>query len=143
MTITLSILGSRGVTVDVSPSALIEAADGIAITYGLYDGPLTFTISAEEDEQLAAATRDERAALTVDQVSGHCAPRGLPRPTRLALDLRTARGGTFDRFEGADGQVVFHVTGVSDLLGHVVLSDGQLPRHWRGSERARTLRRDA
>jgi hypothetical protein len=61
-TITLSILGSRGVTVDIGPSALYEAPDGIAISYRLYDGPLTFTITAEEAEQIAAAITEQLAA---------------------------------------------------------------------------------
>lgn len=66
MSITLTILGSRGVTVDVGPSALYEAPDGIAITYRLYDGPLTFTITADEAEQLAAAITNQLAANRAD-----------------------------------------------------------------------------
>jgi hypothetical protein len=57
----LTILGSRGVTVGVGPSALCEAPDGVAITYGLYDGPLTFTITAQEAGQLAAAITTQLA----------------------------------------------------------------------------------
>jgi hypothetical protein len=51
-TIVLSALGSRGVTVEVGPSALWEAADGIAVSYGLYDGRLTFTLTREEATEL-------------------------------------------------------------------------------------------
>jgi hypothetical protein len=62
MTLTLTILGSRGVIVEIGPSALYEAPGGVAITYGLRDGPLTFTITAEEAEQLAAAITNQLAA---------------------------------------------------------------------------------
>ena len=72
MTITLIVSGSRGITVDVSPSALYEAPDGIAITYGLHDGPLTFTITAQEASQLAAAISDQLAA-------NRAAPEAWPR----------------------------------------------------------------
>jgi hypothetical protein len=62
MTLTLTILGSRGVTVDIGPSALYEAPRGVAITYGLHARPLTFTVTAEEPEQLAAAITNQLAA---------------------------------------------------------------------------------
>lgn len=61
-TITLTVLGSRGVTVDIGPSSLYEAADGVAISYALHDGPLTFTITGQEAQQLAAAITDQLAA---------------------------------------------------------------------------------
>jgi hypothetical protein len=48
----LSVIGSRGVTVEIGPSALWEAPGGVAVTYGLYDGPLTFTLSRGEATQL-------------------------------------------------------------------------------------------
>jgi len=49
MTVTLSTLGSRGVTLDVAPSALSEAgAGGVQVTLGLFDGPLTVTFTAGE-----------------------------------------------------------------------------------------------
>jgi hypothetical protein len=54
-TITLTVLGSREVTVNVEPSALREAGpDGVAITYGLYDGPLTVTLTRQEATRLHA-----------------------------------------------------------------------------------------
>ncbi len=43
MTIILSTIGSRGVTVMSVPSALPESTGGVAIEYGLHDGPLIFT----------------------------------------------------------------------------------------------------
>ncbi len=49
--IVLSVIGSRGVTVEVRPAALPEAAGGVGVTYGLYDGPLTFTLTREEATQ--------------------------------------------------------------------------------------------
>lgn len=64
MTITLSVLGSRGVTVNVEPSALDEAGPGgVQISFGLYDGPLTMSMTRAEAEQvLADLTRVLRGA---------------------------------------------------------------------------------
>lgn len=70
--IALSIIGSRGVTVDIGPSALYEAPDGVAITYGLHDGPLTFTITAQEAEQIAAEIVEQ---LAVNRANPHAWPR--------------------------------------------------------------------
>jgi hypothetical protein len=55
MTIVLSTIGSRGVTIDIGPAAVAEAAGGIALACGLHDGPLIFTLSAEEAHQLYTA----------------------------------------------------------------------------------------
>lgn len=60
MTITLTTTGSRDVTIDIEPAALPEAAGGIAIHCGLYDGPLIFTLTAEEASQ--ARRGDRRSA---------------------------------------------------------------------------------
>lgn len=54
MTITLSVIGSRGVTVTVGPSALPEAPSGVAVELALYDGPLVLTLSRNEAEAIAA-----------------------------------------------------------------------------------------
>jgi len=57
--VTLSTIGSRGVTVDVSRAAVEEAGPGgVSIRLGLPDGPLTLTLTAGEAEQLAAAIID-------------------------------------------------------------------------------------
>jgi hypothetical protein len=49
MTITLTTLGSRGLTVDVAPAALSEAGDGgVQLELGLYDGPLTISFTKSE-----------------------------------------------------------------------------------------------
>jgi len=55
LTITLSTLSSRGVTVDVDPSTLPEAGPrGVTITFGLDDGLLAVTFTAEEVNQFMA-----------------------------------------------------------------------------------------
>lgn len=49
MTVTLTTLSSRGVTVDVDPSPLPEAGPGgITVTLGLQDQPLAITFTATE-----------------------------------------------------------------------------------------------
>jgi hypothetical protein len=54
MSITLSTIGSRNITVNVGPSPFAEAASGIYISYGQHDGPLTFTLTMEEAKALVA-----------------------------------------------------------------------------------------
>ncbi len=47
--IALTVIGSRGVTVDVAPAALPDAGPGgIALTIALRDGPLTLTLTRSE-----------------------------------------------------------------------------------------------
>jgi hypothetical protein len=49
LTVTLTTLSTRGVTVDVDPSPLREAGPGgITVTLGLQDGPLAVTFTANE-----------------------------------------------------------------------------------------------
>lgn len=48
----------RKPTVDIGPSALPEAAGGVAIEYGLLDGPVIFTLTDQEDGQLQAMIAD-------------------------------------------------------------------------------------
>jgi hypothetical protein len=49
LTVTLTTLSSRGVTVDADPSPLPEAGPrGVTVTLGLQDGPLAVTFTAEE-----------------------------------------------------------------------------------------------
>ncbi len=49
MTVTLTTLSTRGVTVDVDSSPLREAGPGgITVTLGLQDGPLAVTFTANE-----------------------------------------------------------------------------------------------
>ncbi len=56
MTVTLSTIGSRGVTIDVAPAALPEAGPGgVAIELALHDGPLVLTLTADEAQQLVDA----------------------------------------------------------------------------------------
>jgi hypothetical protein len=69
----LTDLGSRGITVEVGPSALYEAPDGVAITYGLYDGPADRHVHPPEAEQLAAA-------ITTQLAANRAEPDGWPRP---------------------------------------------------------------
>jgi hypothetical protein len=54
MTITLSTIGSANITIDIGPSPFEEAPCGILISYGLYDGPLTFTLTVREARALIA-----------------------------------------------------------------------------------------
>jgi len=49
VTVTLTTLSSRDVTVDVDPSPLAESGPGgITVTFGLQDGPLAVTFTANE-----------------------------------------------------------------------------------------------
>jgi hypothetical protein len=48
MSITLSTIGSANITIDIRPSPFQEAPGGVLITYGLHDGPLTFTLTVQE-----------------------------------------------------------------------------------------------
>ncbi len=51
MTITLSTIGSRGVTIDVTPAAL-TGLGGCVITVGLHDGPLAISLTEDERYEL-------------------------------------------------------------------------------------------
>jgi hypothetical protein len=52
VSITLSTIGSRNVTIDVSPSPFEEATGGVVISYRLHDGPLTFALTVSEARAL-------------------------------------------------------------------------------------------
>ena len=54
MTIALTTIGSRSVTLTVGPSALQEAPDGVAVELTLYDGPLVLTLTRDEARAIAA-----------------------------------------------------------------------------------------
>ena len=54
MSITLSTIGSRNVTIDIRPSPFEETPRGIVISYGLHDGPLAFTLTVQEARELIA-----------------------------------------------------------------------------------------
>jgi hypothetical protein len=54
VTITLSVIGSRGVTVTVGPSALPEAPSGVAVELAPYDGPLVRALTRDEAQAIAA-----------------------------------------------------------------------------------------
>jgi hypothetical protein len=52
VTVILTTLSSQGVTVDVDPSPLSEAGPGaVTVTFGLRDGPLAVTFTAQEVRQ--------------------------------------------------------------------------------------------
>ena len=51
MSITLSTIGSRNVTITIAPSPFEEAPGGILISYGLHDGPLTFALTVQKPER--------------------------------------------------------------------------------------------
>ena len=61
MTIALTTIGSRGVTLTVGPSALQEAPDGVAVELTLYDGPLVLTLTRDEAQALNAELTEELA----------------------------------------------------------------------------------
>ena len=52
MSITLSTIGSRNVTITIAPSPFEETPGGILISYGLHDGPLTFALTVQETRAL-------------------------------------------------------------------------------------------
>jgi hypothetical protein len=62
MTITLTTIGSRGVTLMVGPSALEEAPDGVALKLTLHDGPLVLTLTHDEAQPLNAELTEELGA---------------------------------------------------------------------------------
>jgi len=100
-TIVLSVMGSLGVTVDVRPAALPEAAGGVGVTYGLYDGPLTFTLTREEadtatrDAWCTARSGDEAVGVTRQLLppgsSWPLAGGRVSAPAAAAKQLSTAR----------------------------------------------------
>jgi putative NIF3 family GTP cyclohydrolase 1 type 2 len=64
MTIALRIIGSRGVTVTIGPSALREAPDGVALELTLHHGPLVRTLSSDEASALATELTEQLAETT-------------------------------------------------------------------------------
>jgi hypothetical protein len=61
MTIALTTIGSRSVTLTVGPSALEEAPDGVALKLTLHDGPLVLTLSRHEAQTLVAELTEQLA----------------------------------------------------------------------------------
>jgi hypothetical protein len=61
MTIALTTIGSRGVTLMVGPSALQEALDGVALKLTLHDGPLVLTLTREEAQALVTELTEQLA----------------------------------------------------------------------------------
>jgi hypothetical protein len=71
--VTLTTIGSRGVEIEISPSALAEASGGITLWFRYMVGtPIerrsAYTLTAEEAERLAVAitTGIKKQALTID-----------------------------------------------------------------------------
>jgi hypothetical protein len=82
-TISLATIGSRGVQIDVGPSALTEAGPGgVAIELSLHDGPLILTLNAQEAEAL------------IDALARHLSPR---LATRASIGGRVDPGGCADQ----------------------------------------------
>ncbi len=100
----LSICGSRGLTVDVGPSALWEAPGGLAVTYGLCDGPLTFMLTEQEVRQLDAMLAEQLASAAERAAVGHrpCGKGGTmpPRTGSMIGARRLTRDIRRDRFMG-------------------------------------------
>ena len=61
MTIALTTIGSRSVTLTVGPSALEEAPDGVALKLTLHDGPLVLTLNRHEAQTLVAELTEQLA----------------------------------------------------------------------------------
>jgi hypothetical protein len=61
MTIALTTIGSRGVTLTVGPSALEEALDGVALKLTVHDGPLVLTLTRDEAQALVAELTEQLA----------------------------------------------------------------------------------
>lgn len=83
MSITLSIIESTNITIEIGPSPFPEALGGILISYSLHDGPLTFALTvpearaliAEIIEQLTTSRAPAKTRYLLDAVgSGFSAP---------------------------------------------------------------------
>ena len=61
MTIALTTIGSRSVTLTVGPSALEEALGGVAPRLSLHDGPLVLTLNRHEAQTLVAELTEQLA----------------------------------------------------------------------------------
>ena len=61
MTIALTTIGSRSVTLTVGPSALTEALDGVALKLTLHDGPLVLALTRDEARTLATELTEQLA----------------------------------------------------------------------------------
>jgi hypothetical protein len=61
MTITLSTIGSRGITLTAGPSALKEARNGVALELTLHDGPPVFTLTRGEARALVTELTEQLA----------------------------------------------------------------------------------
>jgi hypothetical protein len=61
VTIALTTIGSRSVTLTVGPSALEEAPDGVALKLTLHDGPLVLTLNRHEPQTLVAELTEQLA----------------------------------------------------------------------------------
>ena len=61
MTIALTTIGSRSVTLTVGRSALEEALGGVAPRMSLHDGPLVLTLTRHEAQTLVAELTEQLA----------------------------------------------------------------------------------
>ena len=61
MTIALTTIGSRSVTLTVGPSVLEEALDGVALELTLHDGPLVLSLTRDEAQALEAELTEQLA----------------------------------------------------------------------------------
>jgi hypothetical protein len=59
MSIVLSAVISPDVTLSVEPAVLPEAQGGVALRFGLYDGPICFTLTVEEARWLSEQIADQ------------------------------------------------------------------------------------
>ena len=94
MTIALSTIGSRGVTLTIGPSALREAPDGAALELTLHDGPLVLTLSTRRglgarDRTHRAASRDARGAVMATLTLPGADIRGYYHQLGIHLPERT------------------------------------------------------
>ena len=59
MTIALSTIGSRGITLTIGPSALSEAPNGVALKLTPHDAPLILTLTRDHASALATELTEQ------------------------------------------------------------------------------------
>ena len=94
MTIALSTIGSRGVTLTIGPSALPEAPNGVALKLTLHDGPRVLTLTRDQASALATELteqlrRDARDAMMATLTLPGADIRGYYHQLGIQLPERT------------------------------------------------------
>jgi hypothetical protein len=126
VTIALSAVLSPGVTLDVRAAALPQAAGGIGLCFKLFDGPLTFTLTAQEAHELLEQIRQQ---LTTDD---HTNAGECPAVT----EWRSDRPGAWNRGDRDVARLSENSRGQTSSCAEMTRS-----RCCVGSFRSRKLRR--